>query len=225
LFHFSGSTADRLNQMKLFLKNSEVGLKGIEELEYVFDQTNILGLERATIEFDVTLARGLNYYTGAIFEVKVHDVEIGSICGGGRYDDLTGLFGLKNMPGVGISFGADRIYLVLEALNLFPENTKNNLTLMFANFGQKEATYCQTLAQKIRKLGISAEVYPDNVKMQKQFKYANLRPVKFVAIVGEEELKNKTIQLKNMETGHQFSCSEEELINYFLVNPKPKVKI
>jgi histidyl-tRNA synthetase len=201
--------------MKSFLKDSEIGMKGIEELETVLTQTNLLGLERAEIEFDVTLARGLNYYTGAIFEVKVHDVKMGSICGGGRYDDLTGLFGLPGISGVGISFGADRIYDVLNELNLYPADTDAGLTLLFANFGEKEAAYCMNLTKKLRQIGLDCEVYPNAVKMQKQFKYADNRKVKYVAIIGEDELNKGIIQLKNMESGVQKELTELEMMAFF----------
>lgn len=215
LFKISGDNESRLTQMKSFLKDSEIGMKGIEELETVLTQTNLLGLERAEIEFDVTLARGLNYYTGAIFEVKVHDVKMGSICGGGRYDDLTGLFGLPGISGVGISFGADRIYDVLNELNLYPADTDAGLTLLFANFGEKEAAYCMNLTKKLRQIGLDCEVYPNAVKMQKQFKYADNRKVKYVAIIGEDELNKGIIQLKNMESGVQKELTELEMMAFF----------
>lgn len=215
LFKISGDNESRLTQMKSFLKDSEIGMKGIEELETVLTQTNLLGLERAEIEFDVTLARGLNYYTGAIFEVKVHDVKMGSICGGGRYDDLTGLFGLPGISGVGISFGADRIYDVLNELNLYPADTDAGLTLLFANFGEKEAAYCMKLTKKLRQIGLDCEVYPNAVKMQKQFKYADNRKVKYVAIIGEDELNKGIIQLKNMESGVQKELTELEMMAFF----------
>lgn len=215
LFQIAGNNEARLSQMKTFLKDSEIGLKGIEELEFVLNQTTELGLERAEIEFDVTLARGLNYYTGAIFEVKVHDVKMGSICGGGRYDDLTGLFGLSGLSGVGISFGADRIYDVLNELNLYPEDTNAGLTLLFANFGDKEAAYCMKLTKKLRQNGVDCEVYPSAVKMQKQFKYADNRKVKFVALIGEDELTKGLLQVKNMESGEQKAMTESELLEFF----------
>lgn len=215
LFDLSGSNTERLAQMKTFLATSETGLKGIEELEFVLNQTDALGLERAEVEFDVTLARGLNYYTGAIFEVKVHDVKMGSICGGGRYDDLTGLFGLSGMSGVGISFGADRIYDVLLELNLFPENTQDSLTVLFANFGDAEAAYAMRLAKILRSKGVDCEVYPNATKMQKQFKYADSRKAKFVAIIGESELKEGIIQVKNMDSGEQNPMSESDFLNAF----------
>lgn len=218
LFKISGTNDERLHQMKVFLKDSEIGMKGIEELEFVFNKTNELGLERGIVEFDITLARGLNYYTGAIFEVKVHDVKMGSICGGGRYDDLTGLFGLSGLSGVGISFGADRIYDVLNELDAYPSDTDAGLTLLFANFGDKEASYCMKLTKLLRKQGIDCEVYPSTVKMQKQFKYADNIRAKYVAIVGEEELLNGIIQLKEMQTGNQKSLNENEFISFLQTN-------
>ncbi len=212
LFSFAGSNAEKLIKMTDFLSQSEIGMKGIEELKFVLDQVENLGLRKAELEFDITLARGLNYYTGAIFEVKVHDVKMGSICGGGRYDDLTGLFGMKGMSGVGISFGADRIYDVLTELNLFPKETDQGLTLMFVNFGEKEQAHCLKLVKTVRDAGIDCELYPSSAKMQKQMKYANDRGVQFVALVGDNEIQNQTIQLKNMETGEQVPVSVHELI-------------
>lgn len=215
LFDLQGSNDEQLQVMRTFLANSETGLKGVEELEFVLKQTQELGIERATVQFDVTLARGLNYYTGAIFEVKVPESGIGSICGGGRYDDLTGLFGLSGLSGVGISFGADRIYDVLENFGLFPEEAEAKLTLMFANFGDREATYCMKLCKQLRTLGVDCEVYPSSAKMQKQFKYANSRNVRFVALVGESEMQAGNLQLKNMETGEQQVMTESELRSFF----------
>jgi histidyl-tRNA synthetase len=171
-----------------------------------------LGMKKAELEFDITLARGLNYYTGAIFEVKANGVNMGSICGGGRYDDLTGLFGMKGMSGVGISFGADRIYDVLTELDLFPKETDQGLTLLFVNFGEKEQAYCMNLVHQMRSKGIDCEMYPSSAKMQKQMKYANDRNVQFVALVGEEEMDKSVIQLKNMESGEQIALSLDELI-------------
>jgi histidyl-tRNA synthetase len=212
LFSFSGSNEEKVKRMTEFLAESEIGLKGIQELQYIFDQINILGLEKAEIEFDITLARGLNYYTGAIFEVKANGVKMGSICGGGRYDDLTGLFGMNGMSGVGISFGADRIYDVLTELELFPKETDLGLTLLFVNFGDKEQAHCLKLLKETRANGIDSEVYPSATKMQKQMKYANDRNVQYVAIIGEEEMTQGLIQLKNMETGDQEEMSIDELI-------------
>jgi histidyl-tRNA synthetase len=212
LFSFSGENEEKLEAMKSFLSDSEIGLKGIEELEFVINQSNELGLTNAILEFDVTLARGLNYYTGAIFEVKANGVKMGSICGGGRYDDLTGLFGMKGMSGVGISFGADRIYDVLTELNLFPQKLNQGLTLLFVNFGENEQAQCLKYIKELRLNGFDCEIYPSNAKMQKQMKYANDRNVKYVAILGENELKNGMIQLKNMESGVQEELSFESLL-------------
>ena len=212
LLTLSGSTKERIEIMKNYLSTSEIGLKGIEELVFVLDTVEKLGVEKANIVFDVTLARGLNYYTGAIFEVKADGVKMGSICGGGRYDDLTGLFGMPNMSGVGISFGADRIYDVLKELELFPKEVGQGLEVLFVNFGETEQAHCLPLVKDIRKNGISCELYPSKAKMQKQMKYANDIQVKYVAIVGENEIENNIIQLKNMETGEQEEVSVEELI-------------
>lgn len=212
LFSISGENNESIAKMKLVLATSEIGLKGIEELEFVLNQVSELGLKNAKLEFDVTLARGLNYYTGAIFEVKANGVKMGSICGGGRYDDLTGLFGMSGMSGVGISFGADRIYDVLTELNLFPKETDLGLTLLFVNFGDLEQAYCLKLVKQCREAGIDCEVYPSKAKMQKQMKYANDRGVQFVAIIGDEEMKKQIINLKNMESGEQSEVTIQELI-------------
>ncbi len=204
LFDIAGGTRERIDQMKTFLQDSEIGQAGIEELVYLFDQTERLGLRNAKVEFDVTLARGLNYYTGAIFEVKANATNYGSICGGGRYDDLTGIFGMKDMSGVGISFGADRIYLVLEELDLFPKSVDSRLDVLLINFGETEANYCLPLVKRLRERGISSELYPKSTKMNKQMKYANDRGVKFVAMIGENEINNQTIRLKQMDSGDQW---------------------
>jgi histidyl-tRNA synthetase len=213
LFAFSGSTRERLAMMRAFLATSEVGQKGLDELTFLFEQIEVLGLNRAKLEFDVTLARGLNYYTGAIFEVKANGVNMGSICGGGRYDDLTGLFGMPGMSGVGISFGADRIFDVLTELNLFPAELEKGLTLLFVNFGEKEQAYCLGLLKQVRAQGIDAELYPTyEAKMKKQMKYADDKRVSYVALVGETEMQQGLIQLKNMATGEQEALSLNELI-------------
>ncbi|HRO76035.1 MAG TPA: histidine--tRNA ligase [Crocinitomicaceae bacterium] len=211
---FDNDTA--IAEMKKYLATSEVGMKGVEELEYVLNRTKELGLQRATVKFDVTLARGLNYYTGAIFEVKVNDVVMGSICGGGRYDNLTELFGLKNVSGVGISFGADRIFDVLNELNLFPADLEKGIPLLFVNFGEKEAFYCQKMMKDIRANGIACDIYPSTAKIQKQMKYANDIRAQYVALVGEEEMKNDVILLKNMTSGEQEEVSLEEMIHHLL---------
>jgi len=203
LFSLSGTNEQKITLLSTFLKDSEIGLKGIEELKTVLSHISNLGLKRGELEVDVTLARGLNYYTGAIFEVKATDVKMGSICGGGRYDDLTGLFGLKGVSGVGISFGADRIYDVLNELNLFPTEVTKGLPVLFANFGDEETAICLSLAQKLRENQIACEVYPSATKLQKQLKYANDKNVDFVVLIGDNELANKTFVLKNMESGNQ----------------------
>jgi histidyl-tRNA synthetase len=219
LFSFTGTNEEKVQKMKSFLSSSEIGLKGIEELEFVFNQINSLGLQRAELEFDITLARGLNYYTGAIFEVKANGVKMGSICGGGRYDDLTGLFGMSGMSGVGISFGADRIYDVLTELELFPKETDQGLTLLFVNFGEKEQNYCMKLMHEVRANGIDCELYPTSAKIQKQMKYANDRKVQYVALIGEEEMNEELVLLKNMESGDQVEMSIDEVIHKLITNP------
>jgi histidyl-tRNA synthetase len=218
LFSFTGTNEEKVQKMKSFLSSSEIGLKGIEELEFVFEQINSLGLRQAELEFDITLARGLNYYTGAIFEVKANGVKMGSICGGGRYDDLTGLFGMSGMSGVGISFGADRIYDVLTELELFPKETDQGLTLLFVNFGEKEQNYCMKLMHEVRANGIDCELYPTSAKIQKQMKYANDRKVQYVALIGEEEMNEELVLLKNMESGEQVEMSIEEVIHKLITN-------
>ena len=215
LFSLTGDTQKMLEFMREFLADSEIGMKGIEELEYVFEKTEILGLRNAKLDFDVTLARGLNYYTGAIFEVKANGVNMGSICGGGRYDDLTALFGMKDLSGVGISFGADRIYDVLTELELFPEDINQTLEFLFINFGEKEADYALPILQKLRNAQVSAEMYPDNAKLKKQFKYADDRNAKHTVIIGESELKNKEITVKEMQSGDQVTSSVEEFIKKY----------
>ena len=212
LFSLTGSNKEIVKSLSILLKDSEIGLKGIEELDFVFEQVEKLGLKNAKLEFDVTLAIGLNYYTVAIFEVKANGIKMGSICGGGRYDDLTGLFGMKGMSGVGVSFGADRIYDVLTELELFPKETGLGLKLLFVNFGEKEQIHCMKLVQVAREAGIDCELYPTKAKMQKQMKYANDRGVQFVAIIGEEEINKGIVKLKNMESGEQFDLSSDELI-------------
>lgn len=207
-----GDIKDMLSQLSTLLANSEEGLKGIEELEYIFNQTELLSLDKSTLELDLTLARGLNYYTGAIFEVVSNEVKLGSIGGGGRYDNLTGIFGLKDVSGVGISFGLDRIYLVLEELNRFPEFRTTATKICFINFGEAEANQCMVYLKALRLAGISAELFPKSTKMNKQMKYANKRNIPFVALVGENEMANGTIVLKDMDKGEQFVLTIEELI-------------
>ncbi len=212
LFSFSGSNEDNLRSLETMLKGSEEGTKGVEELRFLINATAELGLQSATLDIDVTLARGLNYYTGAIFEVAApQGVKMGSIGGGGRYDDLTGIFGMKNVSGVGISFGLDRIYLVLEELNLFKEVDNPKPDVLFINFGQEEALYSLKAINKLRNNNIKAELYPDNAKMKKQMSYADKREIAHVVIVGSEEIKNKQYTLKDMITGEQIKCSLEDL--------------
>jgi histidyl-tRNA synthetase len=215
LFKIEGSNDEKLAQLSKFLKDSEIGLIGIEETKFILDTVDSLGLTIASLEVDVTLARGLDYYTGAIFEVVSNEAKMGSICGGGRYADLTGIFGLKNMSGVGISFGADRIYDVMEELNLFPESANVTTQVLFINFGDKEASYCLKALQKLRVEGIRAELYPDPAKMKKQMKYANDKKIPFVVMVGEDEMNSGQLSLKNMESGEQSKISLSELINLF----------
>ena len=215
LFQLKGENAQKISFLKEYLKKSEIGLLGIQELETVIDSVVEIGLSKGILEFDVTLARGLNYYTGAIFEVKAHEVQMGSICGGGRYDDLTGLFGMKGLSGVGISFGADRIYDILTTLNLFPTDLEKGIEVMFVNFGNLEGKAAYKLVYELRKNGISAELYPDSVKIQKQMKYANDTHVQYVALLGESELENKTVQVKNMSSGEQTQLSWSDLSTFF----------
>ena len=207
-----GNNGQKLSKLREVLKDSETGIRGVEELEQVFEMLQVLDLDLET-ELDLTLARGLNYYTGAIFEVKAKDVQIGSITGGGRYDDLTGIFGLKNVSGVGISFGADRIFDVMEQLGLFPEHSDASVQLLFVNFGDKEQMHCLKLLSEIRKAGINAEIYPDPVKLKKQMTYANRKNVPFVAMVGENEMNEGVINFKDMTTGEQQNVTLEKLIS------------
>lgn len=211
IINLQGSNADKLTTMRQVLAESETGLKGIDECDFVLSQLEDMGLNNA-IELDLTLARGLNYYTGCIFEVKALDVQIGSITGGGRYDNLTGIFGLPGLSGVGISFGADRIYDVLNQLDLYPKETQSGAQLLFINFGATEAAHCLKLAAQARRAGIRTEVYPDAVKMKKQMSYANAHQVPYVALIGETEIKQNVVALKNMTTGEQKSVSMEEAI-------------
>lgn len=204
----SGNNNEKLEQLKSVLADSEIGLKGVAELETLFGYTANLDFT-AELELDLTLARGLNYYTGTIIEVKALDVQIGSITGGGRYDNLTGVFGVDGLSGVGISFGADRIYDVLNQLDLYPKTTVNQTQVIFLNFGEKEMEYCIPLLAKLRAAGIPTEIYPDAVKFKKQMQYANDRNIPFVAIVGETEMAENVVMLKDMTTGNQ----EKVLIN------------
>ncbi|WP_195450156.1 MULTISPECIES: histidine--tRNA ligase [Bacteroides] len=211
----SGTNAEKLTTLKTVLADSEIGIKGVEESEFILNTLTAMGLKNE-IELDLTLARGLNYYTGAIFEVKALDVQIGSITGGGRYDNLTGVFGMAGVSGVGISFGADRIFDVLNQLELYPKEAVNGTQLLFINFGEKEAAFSIGILAKARAAGIRAEIFPDAAKMKKQMSYANAKNIPFVAIVGENEMNEGKAMLKNMETGEQNLVSAEELIETLL---------
>ena len=211
IISLSGTNDEKLNVIAEVLKDSEIGLKGVEETRFILDTLKSCGLNNE-IELDLTLARGLNYYTGAIFEVKALDVKIGSITGGGRYDNLTGIFGMPGLSGVGISFGADRIYDVLNTLDLYPKDAVNATQLLFINFGDKETAYCMPAVAKARVAGIRTEMYPDSAKMKKQMSYANAKHIPFVALAGENEINEGKFTLKNMETGEQKLVSAEELI-------------
>lgn len=215
LIDLAGSNAQKVEVLKTFLQTSETGKKGIEEIEFLLNNISTVNIKHVTIELDITLARGLNYYTGTIFEAKANaGTFTPSILGGGRYDDLTGIFGLKGLSGVGISFGIDRIYDVMEELNLFPEavNKVSTTKVLFTNFGETEQMHCMGLAAKLRNAGINTEVYPDAAKMKKQFEYADKKQIPFVAVIGTNEIANNTIMLKNMSTGNQEEVSIEKLI-------------
>jgi histidyl-tRNA synthetase len=215
LFTLSGSFESQIASLKSILSASEEGTKGIEEVAFINEAISELGLNTATLQLDVTLARGLNYYTGAIFEVAApKTVPMGSIGGGGRYDDLTGIFGLPNVSGVGISFGLDRIYLVLEELGLFPETVTKNIDVLFINFGDKEALFCLKAIKKLRSAGIRSELYPDADKMKKQMNHANKRAIPFVVLVGEEEVSSNSFTLKNMVSGEQFKVSFDGMLQH-----------
>ncbi len=212
LFSLSGSNSEQLATLQHLLEKSEEGTKGVQELLFIIDTIKELGLKSAKLAIDVTLARGLNYYTGAIFEVAAPEgVQMGSIGGGGRYDDLTGIFGLKNVSGVGISFGLDRIYLVLEELGLFPEEIDRSLEVLFVNFGEKEALASLKLVHQLRSAGVKADLYPSSTKLQKQFKYANNRKVPYVISIGGKELETESFIAKKMADGAQTSYRFEEL--------------
>lgn len=207
----SGTNDEKLATIAEVLASSEIGLKGVEETRFILDTLKTCGLHNQ-MDLDLTLARGLNYYTGAIFEVKALDYAIGSITGGGRYDNLTGIFGLPGLSGVGISFGADRIYDVLDGLDLYPKEAVNSTQLLFINFGEKETAYCLPVLRKCREAGIRTELYPDSVKMKKQMAYANAKQVPFVALAGESEIAERKFTLKNMTTGEQTLVTTEQLI-------------
>ena len=211
IISLEGTNDEKLDTIAEVLKDSEIGLKGVEESRFILNTLKSLGLKNE-IQLDLTLARGLNYYTGAIFEVKALDVQIGSITGGGRYDNLTGIFGMPGLSGVGISFGVDRIYDVLNALDLYPKDSLQTTQVLFINFGEKETAYCLPIINKVRAQGIRAEIYPDGAKMKKQMSYANAKQIPFVVLAGESEMAAQKVTLKNMETGEQVLVSPDELI-------------
>ena len=212
IISLEGTNDEKLNTIAEVLKESETGLKGVEETRFILDTLKMLGLKNE-IQLDLTLARGLNYYTGAIFEVKALDVQIGSITGGGRYDNLTGIFGMPGISGVGISFGVDRIFDVLNALDCYPKDAVNGTQLLFINFGEKETAYCLPIVAKAREAGIRTEIFPDAAKMKKQMSYANAKQIPYVALAGENEMAAGKLTLKNMFSGDQQLVSAEELIS------------
>ena len=212
ILKMSGNASEKLVTMKEVLSNSPIGLEGIDEIQTVIDKVMVLGLDSAELDFDLTLARGLNYYTGSIFEIEAKGVQMGSIGGGGRYDDLTGIFGLKDMPGIGISFGLDRIYLVVEELGLFPSLEADITQVLFVNFGDAEADYCLKALRDLRKAGINSELYPDAAKMKKQMNYANKKGIPYVVLVGEDEMNSGLLTVKNMNDGTQENVTLVDLI-------------
>ena len=223
IISLTGTNEEKLQTISNVLKDSETGLKGVEELRFIFDtlsgnHNSQFSILHSQLEFDLTLARGLNYYTGAIFEVKALDVQIGSITGGGRYDNLTGIFGMPGLSGVGISFGADRIYDVLNQLDLYPKESVNGTQVLFINFGDKETAYCLPYLNMVRTRGIRAEIYPDAAKMKKQMSYANAKQIPYVVLAGENEMNEKKLTLKNMDTGEQQMLTIDELINKVTVS-------
>ncbi|MEN9444292.1 MAG: hypothetical protein RIS47_1182, partial [Bacteroidota bacterium] len=209
----TGTNAEKIAQLHDVLASSETGMKGLDEIETILNYTGALGIKQE-IELDLSLARGLNYYTGAIFEVKALDFQIGSITGGGRYDDLTGIFGLNNVSGVGISFGADRIYDVMTNLELFPADILQSTKLLFVNFGQKEELFCLNLLSILRKAGVPCEIFPDSAKMKKQMNYADKKSIPYVAIVGETEINEGYVTIKNMQSGEQRNIATQDILNF-----------
>ena len=214
IIDLKGSNSEKLSKIRQILVGSEIGMKGIDEAETIFNLAKQSGVS-CEIEFDLTLARGLNYYTGAIFEVKAKDVEIGSISGGGRYDNLTGVFGMEGVSGVGISFGADRIYDVLVQLNQFPASAASSTKVLFVNFGAKEEQFCLPLVNQLRNNNISAELFPESAKMKKQMGYADAKQIPFVVIVGENEMAENKVSVKDMKTGEQVKIEVENIVKYF----------
>ncbi|AFR36314.1 histidine--tRNA ligase [Riemerella anatipestifer] len=213
LFHPLEDNLEYLSALKERFSDIEIGLKGVEEVEFVIKQCLALGISPEVLRFDITLARGLDYYTGAIFEVKSNEVQLGSIGGGGRYDNLTEVFGVKNIPGIGISFGLDRIYLVMEELNRFPQELSQNVQYLFANYGEQEAFHSMDIIQQLRTKGVSAELYPEASKLKKQFTYAERKEIPYIVFVGEEEIKNKQVSIKNLATGEQKTISLEDFLS------------
>jgi len=212
ILDLQGTSIEKLVQIEKVLGRTEIGIKGIEEMRTLFNYLDNIEL-KTEVELDLTLARGLNYYTGAIFEVKAKEVQIGSICGGGRYDDLTGIFGLPNVSGVGVSFGAERIYDVLVQQNAFPSDSLETTRALFVNFGEKEEAYCLPVLTQLRKAGVNTEIFPEKAKMKKQMNYANKKQIPFVILAGDNEIEANKFTLKNMETGEQQLVDAEELIN------------
>ena len=213
IISLKGTNTEKINTLKGVLEKSETGKKGIEEVQTILDIASHVTTGNSKLELDITLARGLNYYTGAIIEVKASNIQMGSICGGGRYDDLTGIFGLPDVSGVGISFGADRIYDVLEEMNGFPDFSDESTKIVFVNFGEAEALHCLKLVRQLRNDGIHAELYPDSAKMKKQMSYADAKKIPFVALIGTEEMKSGKITIKNMRTGEQLKMTMDELLH------------
>ena len=212
ILNMEGDSVKKLATMRSVLANSKVGLEGVNEVQTVINKVLNLGLESADLDFDLTLARGLNYYTGSIFEVEAKGVQMGSIGGGGRYDDLTGVFGLKDLPGIGISFGLDRIYLVLEELDVLPSLEADFTQVLFVNFGDKEADYCLNVLSEFRKAGINSELYPDSAKMKKQMNYANKKSIPYVVLIGEDEMNSGLLKVKNMKDGLQSNFNLADFI-------------
>ena len=219
LLTYQGGNKEKLNFLRSFLAGSATGIRGIEELEEVIQSIQAIGI-KAGIEFDMSLARGLNYYTGSIIEVKSIETSMGSICGGGRYDNLTGIFGLQGISGVGVSFGADRIYDVMLELNKFSALRLTSTSLLFVNFGKAEVAKASLLASELRTAGISCEIYPDAAKLKKQFQYADNLKIPFVAIIGEEEFKEDQVTLKNMQTGEQMKIEASNIVSYILAETR-----
>ena len=213
LFSQSDDALENVLQLKEKFAENEIGLHGVEELEFVLTKCMDLGISAENLKFDITLARGLDYYTGAIFEVKANDVAMGSIGGGGRYNNLTEVFGVKNIPGIGISFGLDRIYLVMEELGLFPENSESTVKYLFANYGETEAVEALKIIQKIRERGVSAELYPESAKLKKQFTYAEKKGIPNLVFFGEQEISDGNITVKNLESGEQKTWSVDDFLN------------